>query len=109
VLQKKKSPTANKKGRNKIFRLRRKMLRAQNRVLRCAQLGSPRLLRKTAIWDKMLRQRNSATANYDPDVYQVPWYVQWIIKPGRQSVLLYAGYVDGWKGRFNVKKTVAAD
>jgi len=42
------------------------MLRAQNRVLRCAQLGSPRLLRKTAIWDKMLRQRNSATANYDP-------------------------------------------
>ena len=49
-------------GRNEIFRLRRKRLRAQNRVVRCAQPASPRLLRRTAILTQMLRQRNSATS-----------------------------------------------
>ena len=34
------------------------MLRAQNRVLRCAQPASRRLLRKTATFTQMLRQRN---------------------------------------------------
>ena len=52
-----------KKVRNKLFRLRRKMLRAQNRVLRCAQPASRQLLRKTAILTQMLRQRDSTTAN----------------------------------------------
>ena len=48
------------------------MLRAQNRVLRCAQPASRRLLRKTAILTQMLRPRNSATANECPGTCQ--WY-----------------------------------
>ena len=39
------------------------MVRAQNRVLRWVQPSSRRLLRKTAIFTQILRQRNSATAN----------------------------------------------
>ena len=42
------------------------MLRAQNRVLRYAQPALRRLLRKTAILSQMLRQPNSAVANYCP-------------------------------------------
>ena len=52
-----------KKARNKISRLRRIFLRAQNCVLRCAQPASQRLLRKTAILTQTLRPRTSATAN----------------------------------------------
>ena len=39
------------------------MLRAKNRVLRGAQPASRRLFRKAAIFNQMLRPRNSATAN----------------------------------------------
>ena len=46
------------------------MLRATNRVLRCAQPTSRRLLRKTAILTQMLRPRNSATADECPGIYQ---------------------------------------
>ena len=42
------------------------MLRAQNRVLRCAQPTSRRLMHKTAILTQMLRPRNSAMANECP-------------------------------------------
>ena len=54
------------KGRNKKIRLRRKMLRAQNRVLFCAHPASRRLLGKVAILTQMLRQRNSSIANLCP-------------------------------------------
>ena len=49
-----------------FFRLRRKMLRTQKRVLRCAQPASRRLLRKTDVLTQRLLQRNSATANRCP-------------------------------------------
>ena len=52
-----------KSARNFFLGLWRKLLRAQNRVLRCAQPASRRLLSKTAILTQMLRPRNSATAN----------------------------------------------
>ena len=42
-----------KKKRNIFFRLRRKMLGAQNRVLRCAQPASRWMLRETAILTQM--------------------------------------------------------
>ena len=51
-----------KKRAQRFFRLRRKVLRAQNRVLPAPR----RLLRKTAVLTQMLRQRNSATANWCP-------------------------------------------
>ena len=49
-------------------RLWRKRLRAQNRMLRCAQPASRRLLRKTAILTQMLRQYNSVAANQCHDM-----------------------------------------
>ena len=50
LLPKKKTPSAKKKASNIVFSVRRKMLRVKNRVLRCAQPASPRLLRQTAIF-----------------------------------------------------------
>ena len=78
------SPTASKKKDDHVFfsafvgkknatkrnRLRRKMLRAQNHVRRCAQPASLRLWRKTTIWTQMLRQRNRGTSNKCPGVQQ---------------------------------------
>ena len=67
--------SGTKKARNVCFRLRRKMLRAKNRVLRCAHPASRRLLRKTAILTQMQRPRNSATANWCPGVDHETWQV----------------------------------
>ena len=59
------------KRRNNFWGPRPEKLRAQNRVLRCAQPGLPRLLRKTTVLTKMLRQRNSATAHSIPGSYDM--------------------------------------
>ena len=70
--EKKSLPVRRTKKPPTIFFLgpRLKMLRAQNRVLRCAQPGLSRLLRKTAIFTKMLRQRDSGICNYIPGLQQ---------------------------------------
>ena len=51
------------------IRLRRKMLRAENRVLRGAHTDLPWLLRKMPGLTKLLRPRNSATASQCPGIY----------------------------------------
>ena len=56
-------------GPQQFFSPAAKVLLVKYRVLRCAQLASRRLLRKTVILTQMLRQRNSATASKCPDQY----------------------------------------
>ena len=63
------SPTAHQKPRNYFMGLQPKTLRAPKYVLRCDQPGPPRLFRKTAILTEMLRQRDSAAADYVPGTH----------------------------------------